>query len=68
MVFWFPWHPNKPVLTSSIALLPPGCGTLHYMLDAELLFLQPQLVPHREKNSVCCITRMMLNCFFGLGA
>jgi hypothetical protein len=35
------------MLTLPIALIPPDCSILHHMLDTEL-FLQSQLVPHRE--------------------
>jgi len=41
---------------SSFGVLPSGCATLYYMFEAEL-FLQPQLVPHREHKN--------RNCFFG---
>jgi hypothetical protein len=44
---------------SCIMPIPPGCAMLSYKLDCQL-FLQPQVVCHREH------TLLMLRCFFYL--
>jgi hypothetical protein len=53
------------LLLSSTGMPPSGCTISYFILDAQL-FLQPQLLPHKEHTDTVCIICSMFSCFFGL--